>query len=93
MSAYFWIFRTLAAFILGSLVFAVLPGGLFAAMHRFGAISWKVPAHGSVPEKGMSSIRLILTSWVGGFVGIIFAFISMILAAQMGCTYVSQHGP
>lgn len=62
--------------------FALLPSSIFAALHLFGAINWKVPAHGTSPERELSSMRLILTSWVGSVVGIVFAFVSLIFASE-----------
>jgi len=60
--------------------FALVSGGLFVALHLFGVISWKTPAHGIHPERGLSSVRLLLISWAGSFVGVILSFISLISA-------------
>lgn len=63
-----------------SFVFGLLPGGIFVTLRLSGIINWKVPAHGTWPEKALSSIRLMLMSWLGSFLGVILAIVSFFAA-------------
>lgn len=63
-----------------SFAFCLLPGGLFVVLYLCGAIKWTVPAHGISPDRGLSATRLMVISWVGSFVGVIFAFVSFFSA-------------
>ena len=70
----------LVLFALLSFALCLLPGGLFVMLHLYGAIRWTVPAHGTSPERGLSATRLMIISWVGSFVGVIFTFASFFSA-------------
>jgi hypothetical protein len=70
----------LVIFAVISFTFCLVPGGLFVVLYLFGTIRWTVPAHGTSPEKRLSAIRLIMISWAGSFVGVIFAFVSFFSA-------------
>ena len=63
-----------------SFAICLLPCGLFVALHRWGALKWTVPAHGILPARGLSAARLMIITWVGSFVGVIFAFVSFFSA-------------
>ncbi|MGA7857403.1 MAG: hypothetical protein WCA11_05735 [Terracidiphilus sp.] len=76
------VIRILAVPAVLSLVIALLSGGIFAALQFKGFINWRVPAHGARPEKRMSSIWLLLSSWIGSIVGVILAVVSLILAEK-----------
>jgi hypothetical protein len=65
-----------------SIPLCLLPGGLLVVLHLCGTIRWTTPAHGSSPEVGLSSIRLMMISWLGSFIGVIFAFLSFLAADQ-----------
>lgn len=70
----------LVIFAIVSFVFCLLPGGLLVVLHLWGVIKWIVPAHGNSPERVVSASRLMMISWVGSFVGVIFAFVSFFSA-------------
>ena len=72
-------------FALMSFALCLLPGGLFIVLHLCGAIRWTVPAHENSDDKGLSSTRLMMISWVGSFVGVIFAFVSFFSADKWDC--------
>jgi hypothetical protein len=65
-----------------SIPLCLLPGGLLVVLHLCGAIRWTMPSHGTSPEAGLSAIRLMMISWIGSFIGVIFAFLSFFAADE-----------